>query len=550
MHTTNLKQPETITINGSNLSLEQVWDVARGISEDGKPLYAKVKIDDDAANKLLEVRSYIEENWLKENAPPIYGFNTGVGSLKDYNIGTAENNQFQKQIIESHCAGIGEPAEQDVIRATMLIRANALLKGVSGIRLIVVTRLIDMLNAGVHPVIPQQGSVGASGDLAPLAHLVSALVGHPEAEAYFKNERMSAQDALTAAGITPVEFQMQAKDVLAMINGCTFTMGFACLAMKDAEALYENASIACALSMEAMRGEMAAFDDRIQQARNHPGQIQSAEKIRELLEGSQWVTEDARRIALPDEDRQGEYKSRIQDAYSLRCVPQVHGAALDTFTFVRQTLEREMNAATDNPLIFPIEEGQYEMLSGGNFHGEHLAFAMDFLKIAVHEIGNISERRSARFLDSKLSYGLPFNLVGSEVGLNTGFTLAQCAASSIVSENKALCFPLSADSIPTKANQEDHVSNSTAAARKAQEVTANARKIIAIELLCACQAISIAEKTLNELDRGPKTKLVYEAVRKEIPPMVEDRYVHRQMKTAQAFVDTNSLVDLLAGHKY
>ena len=530
-----------VTLDGHSLTVEEVVVIAKGYQKNGELFYPEVKIAKDALENLQKVREFIEKNWLVEDAPAIYGFNTGVGKLKDSRISILENDKFQKLIIESHCAGIGEPAPEDVVRATMVMRANALVKGVSGIRPEVVERLLLMLNRKVHPVIPQQGSVGASGDLPALAHLVSVLVGHPEAEAYYDGKKISAQDALQSAEILPVTFKMLAKDVLAMINGCTFTLGFCCLAFQEADEILDLASIACALSMEAMRGEMAAFDPRIQEVRNHPGQIQSAEKIRDLLHDSQWVTEDARKIKLPYERREGEFKPRVQDSYALRCVPQVHGASLDTFQFVKEILEREMNAATDNPLVFPKEDGEYEMLSGGNFHGEHLAFAMDFLTVAVHEIGNISERRSARLLDPTLSYGLPPNLVGGKVGLNTGFALAQCAASSMVSENKAMCFPLGADSIPTKSNQEDHVSMATASSRRVHKVIENVQKIIAIEILCACQGISYVEPYLQGLKRSSQTEKVYQKIRKKIPATGEDRYIHGQMKKIVEMVENKEI---------
>lgn len=526
-----------LILTGRDLTMEDIVLVARG--EDG--CYPQVQLAPEVRENLIKVRAYIERNWLKPDAPTIYGFNSGVGKLKDTHIAPEENDRFQKLIIESHCAGIGEAAPEEVVRGTMLMRANALAKGVSGVRIQVVDRLLEMLNQGLHPVIPQLGSVGASGDLAPMAHLVSVLVGHPETEAFYQGERLSAQEALIRAGLEP-EFEMKAKDVLGMINGCTFTMGMAVLALYDARRVASLADVACALSMEAMRGELGAFDHRIHEARNHPGQIKAASNIRRLLEDSQWTTDAARKVLLKDEIRNGEWQPRVQDAYSLRCVPQVHGAALDVLDFVEKILVNEANAATDNPLMFQEENEKYVGISGGNFHGEYLGFAMDFLAIAVHEIGNISERRSARLLDPYTSYGLPRNLVGTSVGLNTGFTLAQCAAAALVSENKTLCFPASADSIPTKSNQEDHVSMSTWAARKVQLIINNLFKILGIEVLCAAQGISCAEPQLEGFRMSPLTQKVYDTLREVIPATGDDRYMSKQMRQAIELAESDAFL--------
>ncbi|WP_407306961.1 histidine ammonia-lyase [Desulfosporosinus sp. SB140] len=530
---------EVLLLTGKDLTLETIVRVARAAQQETG--FPQVGLDPSVREHLILVRDYIEKNWLKDDAPIIYGFNSGVGKLKDTRIAPEENDLFQRLMIESHCSGIGEAAREDVVRATMLMRANSLAKGVSGVRIQVVERLLEMLNRGVHPVIPLLGSVGASGDLAPMAHLVSALVGHPEAEVFYQGERLSAQEGLTRAGME-ASFQMKAKDVLGMINGCTFTLGMAVLAAHDARRAAKLADVACALSMEAMRGEMGAFEPRIQEVRNHPGQIRAAENIRQLLAGSQWTTDEARKIKLKEEVRSGEWQPRVQDAYSLRCVPQVHGAVLDVLDFVDQILVREANAATDNPLMFREENGEYVGLSGGNFHGEYLAFAMDFLTVAVHELGNISERRSARLLDPTMSYGLPRNLVGTSVGLNTGFTLAQCSAAALVSENKTLCYPASADSIPTKSNQEDHVSMATWAARKAGMVISNMFKILGIEILCAAQGVSCAEPQLEGLSLAPKTRKVYNRLRQDIPATGDDRYMNKQMRLAIALAEADAFL--------
>jgi histidine ammonia-lyase len=526
-----------VVVDGENLKRSDVVKVARGING----LYPEVVLSQEVIDKIKKVRKYVDEKWLSGKAPTIYGFNTGVGVLKDQQIDEQENDEFQNLLIESHAAGIGDDAPVEVVRATILLRVNALARGVSGIRLEVVERLLEMLNCGVYPVIPEQGSVGASGDLAPMAHLVAVLTGHEDAEAIYQGEKMKAAEALIKAGMED-SFQMKAKDVLAMINGCTFTLAYAVLALEDSRSIMENANLASAMSIESMRGEMAAFDDRIQLARNQKGQRKSAEEIRNILNDSEWTTEKGRKIKLINEIREGDFKPRVQDAYTLRCIPQVHGPGYDVLDFVEELIEREINAAIDNPLIFEDGNGGYEALSGGNFHGQYLAYAMDFLAIVIHEVGDISERRTSRMMDSKLSYGLPANLVGDRVGLNTGFILVQTAASALVSENKLKCFPASADSIPTKNNQEDHVSMSTYAARKAREVVDNVNKIIAIEFLIAAQAISLIKGQMGTLKMAEKTNKTYELIRQKIPATVKDRFMHKQMQTIYEMVINNELI--------
>ncbi len=527
-----------VIIDGFNLNLEKTMAVV----EAGGEGRVKVELSPAAVDRVKEVRSFIDNNWMTEDAPPIYGFNTGVGPLKNEHISPGENLTFQKNLIESHAACIGDPAPETVVRATMLMRANALARGVSGIRLPVIERLVEMLNLGLHPVIPEQGSVGASGDLGPLAHLVMALVGHDQGEAFYQGRRLKAQQAYREAGLKPVTFQLKAKDVLAMINGCSFSLGYAVLALHRAWRLLKNANLACTMSMEAMRGELAAFDDRIHEARNQPGQIRMAREIRNLLEDSQWTTEEARRVKFPYQGRESAEKPRIQDAYTLRCVPQVHGAVYDLLKQVERTLEAEMNAATDNPLIFKDEIGEgYQALSGGNFHGQYLSFATDQLAMAVHELGSISERRSARLLDPNLSYGLPRNLVGGRVGINSGFPVCQCSASALVMENRTLCTPASIDSIPTKSGQEDHVSMATWSARKALTVVDNTFKILGIELLCSAQAISLAREYLEGLKPGSVTTRAYSFIRKRVPATEEDRFLNQQMEEVIEMTRDNSL---------
>lgn len=521
-----------VILDGHSLDLKQVVAVARGYADEtGERAYPVVRLSKEARDKLIEVRAFIDDNWMNDDSPPIYGFNTGVGPLKNHRISAVENERFQLNLLQSHAACIGDPAPEEEVRATMLIRANALARGVSGVRVEVVERLIKMLNKNVLPLIPEQGSVGASGDLGPLSHLVISLVGHEEAEAFYRGKRIKASEALRAAGITPVNFVMKAKDVLAMINGCSFSLAYGALVLEDGWKVLKNANLAAAISIEAFRGEMAAFDHRIQEARNQAGQIKAAAEIRKLLSQSEWVTEKGRKVLLAKEEGQGQWDRRVQDAYTLRCIPQVHGAVYDVLCFAQDILEREMNAATDNPLIFETaDKSGYEGLSGGNFHGQYLAFATDFLAIAVSELGDLSERRSARMLDANINFGIPQNLVGGETGINTGFTVTQCAASALVMENRTLCSPTSADSIPNKSNQEDHVSNATWSARKARSIIENSFKIIGIEYLCACQGISTIQPHMKDLRLGKATKKVYEYYRSNVPVVIEDRFMHPLME--------------------
>ncbi|MFT4212866.1 MAG: histidine ammonia-lyase [Microbacterium sp.] len=528
--------PSTVYLDGATLTVEDVVTVAYGAP--GAPYVA---MTDAARETTVTVRRYVEENWLSPDAGPIYGINTGLGRLMDVRVPVAELDRFQRLIINAHSAGIGEPMQEHEVRALLLLRVNALSKGHSGIRIECLDRLLAMLNLGVLPVIPWQGSVGASGDLAPLAHMVSVMIGHEKAEARYRGERMPARDALVAAGLEP-DFALAPKDVLAMINGSTISLASAILSLADAELLARTADVAHALSLEAVRGEKAAYDSRIHAARNAEGQLESSENTRRLIAGSTLTTEDARRVKLPDENRPGDaYKPRVQDAYSFRCAPQVHGAAREGLRFARMLLTREANSATDNPLIFANDAGGYDVVSGGNFHGEPIGYAADLIAIAASELGAISERRSFRLTDPNLSYGLPLNLVGGQLGLNTGFSIVHCSASAIASENKLLSMPSVIDSIPGKANQEDHVSMCTYSARKARQVIANVQAILGVEFILAAQGIDLAAPHLAGFALGEGTKAAYDRVRETIPQTKEDVYQSEWMYAAQALVKSGTV---------
>lgn len=538
----NVQTLDLIELDGASLTVEQVVAIAKG--EPGLP---KVVISEESRAETIRVRNYVENTWLTPDAPPIYGINTGLGRLMDVRVPVEDLDRFQSLIINAHSAGIGEPMQIEEVRALLTLRVNALSKGVSGVRIECLDRLLDMLNLGVHPVIPWQGSVGASGDLAPLAHMVSVMIGHEKAEAFYQGERLPAREALAAAGLE-TEFKLGPKDVLALINGSTISLASAILSLHEAEKIVKAADIALALSLEAVRGETRAFDDRIHQARNAVGQRQVSSNVRTLIDGSTRTTEEARQVQLPDENRPGgAYKPRVQDAYSLRCAPQVHGTARDSLEFARTLLTREANAATDNPLMFENEDGSFDVMSGGNFHGEPIGFAADITAMAVAEIGAISERRSFRLTDPNLSYGLPLNLVGGQLGLNTGFSIVHCSASAIASENKLLAMPSVIDSIPGKANQEDHVSMCTYSARKLRQVIKNTQIIVGVEFILSTQGIDLSAPHLGEAVLGKGTAAAYKAVRQVIPMTKEDVYQSEHMFKAQEIVANAFVTEAVEG---
>lgn len=490
----NSKASSLIYLDGHSLTIEQVVDVARH--------YQQVAVSPVAAEKVRLSRQMVDD--MVEQQKIAYGITTGFGKLCDQFISKKDVNRLQENLIVSHACGVGEPFPAEVVRGIMLLRLNALLQGHSGVRLETLHLLAEMLNKKVHPVIPQQGSLGASGDLAPLSHMVLVMIGRGKAE--FCGKQLSGQQALQAAGLSPV--QLMAKEGLALINGTQAMAALLALALYDAKNLIENADAISALTIEALHGIPAAFDPKIHALRPHPGQQAAAAHLLDLLQGSQRVT------------RPGEKK--VQDAYSLRCIPQVHGATRDTLNYVWQVVSREINSVTDNPLLFP-DTG--EVLSGGNFHGQPLALAADFLAIAMAELGNISERRTERLVNPSLSK-LPAFLT-EKSGIHSGMMILQYSAASIVSENKGLCTPSSIDSIPSSANQEDHVSMGTTAARKLRTVIHNAIKILAIEWLCAAQAVEFGE---GKLGRG--TQKAYRLLRREVRKLEEDRELYQDIEKA------------------
>jgi len=525
------------TIDGFTLTAAQVISAARDTS-------VKVELATSSRVALKESRDYIENTWMHDEAPMIYSFNTGVGLLKDTRIKVEHIELFQTQLIKAHAAGMGEPFSEEVSRATMLLRANAFASNYSAPRVEVVDRLLAFLNAGIHPIMPQKGSVGASGDLAPLAYLAAAVAGFSQAEVMYQGKRMSAPEAIKLSGVGPVEFDLKAKDASALINGCTVSLAVAALAAHDARNLLLDACISLGLTLEAMRAEMAAFDPRIHQARPHAGQIKTAAVIRKLLAGSTRTTHEARAVQFPEELRRTDipYTARIQDVYSLRCAPQVYGPVFDALDYIDTIVDKEINSATDNPLIFGKDGGGFEIISGGNFHGQYLAQAMDLLAMAVADLGSICERRVARLIDPTLSWGLPRNLMTGVRGVNTGYPVVQCSLSSLVMENRTLCMPGSVDSIPAKGNSEDHVSNSTWCARKAATVVANTQYIVGVEMLLAAQGLTMTESLLPGFVLGQGTQAAFDEVRRRIPACLDgDRWFHDDIVAAQSFVTTGSV---------
>ena len=532
----------TVRVDGAKLKIR---DVVRASRPNTKGRFEKAVLDPQARERIAATRTYIDQNWMHDDAPLMYAFNTGVGLFKDQRVLIADMAAYQQKTVYAHATGIGEPFSEDVTRAMMLLRANAFASNYSGPRVELVERLIAFLNAGLHPVIPQKGSVGASGDLAPLAHMAGAVCGFHEAEMIYRGRRMPARDAIAKAGFEP-DFDLGAKDASALINGSTASLALGALATSDARRLLKHADITMCLSLEAMRGELAAFDPRLQRARPHPGQLRVARNLLRILEGSKRCSQAARDVVFPDEARKPGTPAppRVQDVYSLRCTPQVHGPAVEAVEYVERIVGTEINSATDNPLIFDDGRGGYESISGGHFHGQYVAQAMDVLAIALADLSSISERRLARLIDPTMSYGLPRNLLAGKRGLNTGFATVQCSMSALVMENRGLSMPGSVDSVPGKSNAEDHVSNSTWCGRKARTIVENAEQVVAVELLMAAQALSLVEPVAKDYPLGKGSRAAMEAIRAVIEPALEgDRWYATEMGQALALVRSGAVVE-------
>lgn len=497
-----------VELTGNNLTTEQFRQV---VFE-----RAPVALAPSARKAVEGSRAVVEK--LIADGKVAYGVTTGFGDLARVRIKPEELKAVQLNLLRSHASGVGEPLSEAETRGALLLRANVLAKGFSGVRPLVIECLCRMLNAGVHPVIPCRGSVGASGDLAPLAHLGLVLVG--EGEAFFRGARLSGKDALQKSGLAAIE--LEAKEGLALINGTQPSLAVGLLALLEGENLADTADVAAALSLDALRGTPVAFDERIQALRPFPGQQQTARNLRRLNEGS-----EIRQSHLACE--------RVQDAYSLRCAPQVHGGVREALGYARRIFEIELNAGTDNPLVF-AETG--EVLSGGNFHGQPLALALDVLGIALTQLGNISERRTERLVNPALS-DLPAFLT-RQAGLHSGMMMAQVTAAALASENKGLAHPASVDSIPTSGN-EDFVSMSMGAALKARRVTENVKTILAVELLCACQGIDL----LAPLKTGKLAQQAHAAVRRVVPSLEADRVLAPDIEALRQLISERTFEKLL-----
>jgi histidine ammonia-lyase len=499
-------------ITGNDLVLEDVEEVVHS----RRP----VELADAARAAVERARAVVEQKVAGNEVA--YAITTGVGKLSDVRIPPAQIRELQVNLMRSHAVGVGEPLSEAETRAIMLLRANSLAKGYSGVRPVTLDLLCQMLNRGVHPIVPSQGSVGASGDLAPLAHLGLVLMG--EGEAMVEGAPLAGAEALRRAGLEPLT--LEAKEAVSLINGTQAMLGVGTLVLLSAQTLVDSADVVGALTLDALHGTDVAFDPRIQRVRPHPGQIATAQNLTRVLEGSQ-IRESHRACA------------RVQDAYSLRCMPQVHGAVRDTLAHCRRVFEIEINSAVDNPLVFPTKSGG-DILSGGNFHGEPLAFALDFLGIALSALAGISERRLERLVNPALNEGLP-PFLASGVGLNSGFMMPQVTAAALVSENKVLAHPASVDSITTSGNKEDYVSMGMTAGIKLKKIVQNTTHVLAIEAVAAAQALDF----LAPLQTSRRGQRAHAAIRAVSPPLERDRSLAPDFARVAELISAGKLASVL-----
>ncbi|MBQ6654371.1 MAG: histidine ammonia-lyase [Erysipelotrichaceae bacterium] len=501
-----------VVLTGHDLTLSQLVAVAR--------FYCEVSIDEASMEKIRECRQRVDR--ITEDNQVAYGITTGFGGLSKVKVSTEMSRQLSNNLVLSHSVATGEPYREEQVRGMMLLLINAFCHGVSGLRPLVAETYVQMLNRNIVPVVPQKGSLGASGDLAPLSHIALVVLG--KGEAFYKGERMPGAKAMRLAGIEPVD-TLFSKEALAITNGTYAMTSVGALNLYDALDLIAMADVTAALSLSALTGQLDAFDPRIHQERGQKGQQKTAENIRILTEENQML-----------KDSQG---LRVQDSYSLRCIPQVHGAIRDALAYVREKTDIELNAVTDNPLIF--EDG--DVVSGGNFHGEPMALAYDFLGIALSEIASISERRIEKMVNSAISNGLTCFLT-TDPGINSGFMIVQYSAASMVSENKVLAHPASVDSIPSSANQEDFVSMGTTAARKSGWILENSTSVLAYELLTACQAIDIRRR-LGQVSPqlSPVLEGVYRLVREDIDFMETDREIRIDIAKIEKLIRSGKILE-------
>jgi len=501
---------------GEPWTLEDLEAVATG--------QATLVLGDVARAKVDKARAFVADlAEAGDAAPNVYGVNTGFGALAETRIDAAEIETLQHNLLRSHAVGVGPDLPAKAVRAMIALRAQVLALACSGVRPLVIERLLQLLEADIRPRIPAQGSVGASGDLAPLAHLALVLIGEGEADVPGEggDRRVPGAEALAGAGIEPI--RLKAKEGLALINGTQMMLAVGSLAVLEGERLCREADIVGAMSLEALEGSKRPFDERIESVRPHPGQAASAANLRALLAGSE-IMESHRDC------------HKVQDPYSLRCMPQVHGASRDALTFARQVLEREMVAVTDNPLIFVNEDGGADVISGGNFHGQPLAIALDTATMAVAELANVSERRIEQLVNPAMSSGLP-PFLGTRSGLDSGFMMAQVTAAALVAENRVLSHPSSVDSIPSSAGKEDHVSMGSISARKTAQVVIHVRTVLAIEALVAAQGLDLRKP----LQPAAGVKAAHAAIREVVPPLDGDRTLHPDIEAAIQLLERGTL---------
>jgi histidine ammonia-lyase len=517
---------QRVVLTGADLTVADVEAVARHGAE--------ATIDPAATERMERSRAVVEA--LVDDGAVVYGVTTGAGALANRVIDRADAERFQENLLVSHAAGVGEPLPRELVRAMLLLRANTLALGYSGARPLVAERLLELLRLGIHPVVPAQGSVGASGDLAPLAHLALPLIGRGQVE--MGGHVVPSMIAMRESGLEPL--RLGAQEGLALLNGTQLMSALGALLAADADRLVRTASVAAAISVEALLGTDVAFSEAYQRVRPHPGQVEIAAQLRWLLRDS----------GVQRSHHASAHK--VQDAYSLRCAPQVHGAVRDALDHLGRVLAIEMNAATDNPLIFPeghvADEtaratGNGHVISGGNFHGEPIALALDFGKLAIAELGSISERRTALLLDPHLNEGLPAFL-GSDTGLESGSMLLQYTAAALASENKVLAHPASVDSIPTSANQEDHVSMGPIAGRQARQILGHVEQIVAIELLCAARGLDRRLAMLPGTAPGAGVAKAHEAIRAVVKPWDGDREPGPDLEAITRLVREGRLAEL------
>ena len=505
---------DSLALSGEGLEVDGVVEVASGRS---------VSLEPDVIPLIERSRAAVEK--LVANGEVVYGITTGFGRFKDQVIGPEDTRLLQRNLVRSHAVGVGPSLDEGVVRAMLLVRANTLARGFSGVRLKIVQLLIDMLNRGVHPVVPAQGSLGASGDLAPLAHIALVMIG--EGVASYKDSQLPGDDALAKAGLEPIT--LEAKEGLALLNGTAQMVATGALLVRRAIDLALTADVAACMSLEALHGTDRAFDPRVHAVRPHPRQIECAAFLRNILSGSQFLREKD--------------SLNVQDPYTLRCVPQVHGAVRDAIAYAQWVINIELNAVNDNPIIFVDEEsGDIDVISAGNFHGEPVAISMDYLKLALTELGNMSERRIARLVDADSNGGVLPMFLTDQGGLESGFMMAQYTAAALASENKVLVHPASADTIPSSANIEDHVSMGATAARQAEQILHHVETIVAIELFTAAQGVDFRRRlTENDKTLGIGTAVAYDMIRQNVPFLEEDSVLSAPINRVRTLVEAGKI---------